>query len=99
MVPRAALPAQSAGGNVTTTDPYLARRSGSESLADILERVLDKGVVVAGDIQINVLEIQLLTRKIRLLISSADKSEELAMGWWRNDPFYPGQPAVNGSLS
>ena len=82
----------------TASDPYLVRRGG-ESLADVLERVLDKGIVVAGDIQINLLDIELLTIKIRLLISSADKAEELGMGWWRHDPFYTGQPAVNGDVS
>ena len=84
-------------------DSYLARRPGGDNLADVLERVLDTGIVVAGDIQVNLLDIELLTIKIRLLICSADKAEGLGMGWWRNDPFYTGQPspaaALNGDVS
>ena len=55
-------------------------------LADILERVLDKGVVIAGDIKINLLEIELLTIKIRLLIASVDKAREMGINWWESDP-------------
>jgi hypothetical protein len=75
------------------------RRSGGDNLADVLERVLDTGLVVAGDIQVNLLDIELLTIKIRLLICSADKAEGLGMGWWRQDPFYTGQPALNGDVA
>ena len=56
-------------------------------LADVLERVLDKGIVIAGDIQINLLDIELLTVKIRLLIASADKAREMGIDWWQGDPF------------
>ena len=56
-------------------------------LADVLERVLDKGIVIAGDIQINLLDIELLTVKLRLLIASADKAKEMGIDWWQNDPF------------
>lgn len=62
------------------------RDSGS-SLVDVLERVLDKGLVVAGDIRINLLDIELLTIKVRLLIASADKAREMGIDWWANDPF------------
>jgi hypothetical protein len=63
-------------------------RSGQTAqLADVLERVLDKGIVIAGDIQINLLDIELLTVKIRLLIASADKAREMGIDWWQNDPF------------
>ena len=63
-------------------------RSGQPAqLADVLERVLDKGIVIAGDIQINLLDIELLTVKIRLLIASADKARELGIDWWQGDPF------------
>jgi hypothetical protein len=58
--------------------------SGS-SLADVLERVLDKGIVVAGDVAINLLDIELLTIKLRLLIASADKAKELGIDWWTHD--------------
>jgi len=61
-------------------------RSG-ESLADILERVLDKGVVIAGDIVVNVLDIELLTLKVRLIIASADTAKAMGIDWWTSDPF------------
>jgi hypothetical protein len=56
-------------------------------LADVLERVLDKGIVIAGDIQINLLKIELLTVKLRLLIASADKAKEMGIDWWEGDAF------------
>lgn len=56
-------------------------------LADVLERVLDKGIVIAGDIQVNLLDIELLTIRIRLLIASADKAREMGIDWWQGDPF------------
>jgi Gas vesicle protein len=56
-------------------------------LADVLERVLDKGIVIAGDIQINLLDIELLTIKLRLLVASADKAREMGIDWWDGDPF------------
>jgi hypothetical protein len=55
------------------------------NLADILERVLDKGIVIAGDIQINLLDIELLTIKLRLLIASVDKAREMGINWWEHD--------------
>ena len=58
----------------------------SASLADILERVLDKGIVIAGDIQINLLDIELLTIKLRLLVASVDKAREMGIDWWESDP-------------
>jgi hypothetical protein len=67
-------------------------RSGQPAqLADVLERVLDKGIVIAGDIQINLLDIELLTVKIRLLIASADKAREMGIDWWDGDPFLSGR--------
>jgi hypothetical protein len=63
------------------------RGSHPAQLADVLERVLDKGIVVAGDIQIHLLDIELLTIKIRLLIASADKAREMGIDWWQGDPF------------
>jgi hypothetical protein len=65
----------------------LAGRPLSETnLADILERVLDKGIVIAGDIQINLLDIELLTIKLRLLIASVDRAREMGINWWESDP-------------
>ena len=60
--------------------------SGPSSLADILERVLDKGIVIAGDIQVNLLDIELLTIKIRLLVASVDRAKEMGIDWWEADP-------------
>jgi hypothetical protein len=57
-----------------------------DSLADILERVLDKGIVIAGDIQINLLDIELLTIKLRLVVTSVDKAKEMGIDWWEADP-------------
>src|SRR2546423_4471951 len=59
---------------------------GGENLADVLDRVLDKGLVIAGDIRINLLDIELLTIKVRLLIASADKAREMGIDWWAHDP-------------
>ena len=56
------------------------------NLADILERVLDKGIVIAGDITISLVEIDLLNIKLRLLIASVDKAKELGINWWETDP-------------
>ena len=61
-------------------------RQQSTNLADILERVLDKGVVIAGDIKVNLLDIELLTIKIRLLVASVDKAREMGIDWWEHDP-------------
>ena len=66
------------------------------SLADVLERVLDKGVVIAGDIQVRLLDIELLTIKIRLLIASVDKAKEMGINWWESDPFVSTQALGEG---
>ena len=64
----------------------LPSATGPSSLADILERVLDKGIVIAGDIQINLLDIELLTIKLRLLVASVDRAKEMGINWWEGDP-------------
>lgn len=56
------------------------------NLADILERILDNGLVIAGDITINLLDIELLTIKVRLLVASVDKAREIGIDWWERDP-------------
>jgi hypothetical protein len=56
------------------------------SLADILDRILDKGIVIVGDIQVNLLDIELLTIKIRLLVASVDRAREMGIDWWEHDP-------------
>jgi hypothetical protein len=64
----------------------LPNRAEAASLADVLERVLDKGLVIAGDIRVNLLDIELLTIKIRLLVASVDKAREMGIDWWEHDP-------------
>jgi hypothetical protein len=82
---------------MTPNTGTLARRQ-PDSLADVLERVLDKGVVIAGDIVVNVLDIELLTLKIRLFVASADTAREMGMDWWTQDPFFsPGASQVESS--
>jgi hypothetical protein len=69
------------------------------NLGDILERVLDKGLVIAGDIQVNLLDIELLTIKLRLVIASLDTAREVGINWWENDPWLnadAGRRAVSG---
>jgi hypothetical protein len=63
----------------------------SSTLADVLERVLDKGIVIAGDISVSVATTELLTIRIRLLISSVDKAREIGINWWENNPHYSSQ--------
>jgi hypothetical protein len=55
-------------------------------LVDILDRVLDKGLVIAGDIKINLANVELLTIQVRLLVCSIDKAEQIGLNWWRSDP-------------
>jgi Gas vesicle protein len=72
---------------LTTQRPQsLPGRPEQTNLADILERVLDKGIVIAGDIQINLLDIELLTIKLRLLIASVERAREMGINWWESDP-------------
>ena len=78
-----------------TSRPYSAPIAQSDrphpaNLADILERVLDKGIIIAGDIRVNLLDIELLTIRIRLLVVSVDKALEMGIDWWRNDPMLNG---------
>jgi hypothetical protein len=64
----------------------LVSPSRTYGLVDILDRVLDKGLVVVGDIKINLANVELLTIQIRLLICSIDKAEQIGLDWWRTDP-------------
>ena len=73
----------------------------STNLADLLERILDKGIVIAGDIRVNLVEVELLTIQIRLVICSVDKAREMGMDWWVNNPLFsseakslPARPAA-----
>ena len=76
---RSYLPSRGSGG-------LPGRPTNDVTLADILERVLDKGIVIAGDIQINLLDIELLTIKLRLLIASVERAQEMGINWWEGDP-------------
>ena len=66
--------------------PDLVSPSRSTGLVEILDRVLDKGLVIAGDIKINLANVELLTIQVRLLVCSIDKAEQIGLNWWRNDP-------------
>jgi len=66
--------------------PELVNPTRTHGLVDILDRVLDKGLVVAGDIRISLAEVELITIRIRLLVCSIDKAEQIGLNWWRNDP-------------
>jgi hypothetical protein len=61
------------------------------NLADLLERVLDKGIVIAGDIRISLVDVELLTIQLRLVICSVDKAKEMGMDWWVNNPAFSRQ--------
>lgn len=78
----------SAGNDRALPDPPNARpqRSGNAGLVDVLDRVLDKGLVVAGDIRIALADVELLTIRVRLLVCSIDKAEQIGLDWWRHDP-------------
>ena len=60
--------------------------SGTVNLLDILDRVLDKGLVIAGDVRVSLANVELLTIRIRLLVCSVDKAEEIGLNWWKFDP-------------
>ena len=64
----------------------LVTPSRGHGLVEILDRVLDKGLVIAGDIKVNLANVELLTIQVRLLICSIDKAEQIGLNWWRNDP-------------
>src|SRR2546426_3661634 len=77
----------------TLTDGGHGRASG---LVDVLDRILDKGLVVAGDIKVSLAEVELLTIRIRLLICSIDKAEQIGLDWWRFDHhFAPGKQMLS----
>ena len=71
------------GGGVANPQPA--------NLGDILERVLDKGIVIAGDIQVNLLDIELLTIKLRLVVASLETAREVGIDWWERDPWLTGK--------
>ncbi|GAA1811849.1 hypothetical protein HC028_05625 [Planosporangium flavigriseum] len=70
----------------TSSSRFGGGQRSSDSLADILERVLDRGVVIVGDIVVGVANVELLTLKVRLLVASVDTAKEMGIDWWMNDP-------------
>jgi hypothetical protein len=72
--------------------PQIVHSTDGANLADVLERILDKGVVIAGDIRIRLVEVELLTISIRLLISSVDRAREMGIDWWSQSAFLCPQP-------
>ena len=66
--------------------PRVPTVSGTTNLIDILDRVLDKGLVIAGDIRVSLANVELLTIRIRLLVCSVDKAEQIGLNWWKYDP-------------
>jgi len=68
--------------------PQIAHGVNSSTLADVLERVLDKGVVIAGDIRVRIADIELIAIQIRLVVCSVDKAREMGMDWWVNNPTF-----------
>jgi hypothetical protein len=71
---------------MTNPNQWLTGQRPSSNLADVLERVLDKGLVIAGDIKVCLLDIELLTIKLRLLVASVDKAKAMGIDWWERDP-------------
>lgn len=79
--------------SLSTKDAHRAMPTSTQgsTLADVLERVLDKGIVIAGDISVSVANTELLNIRIRLLISSVDKAREIGINWWENNPHFSAQ--------
>lgn len=67
-----------------------------QGLVDVLDRILDKGLVIAGDIRINLANVELLTVRVRLLVCSIDKAEQIGMNWWRTDP-HSARPEIDAA--
>ena len=78
------------------TTQKLMHATEATNLADILERVLDKGIVIAGDIQIRIADIELLTIRIRLLVASVDKAMEMGINWWQSDSYLSSKVKEDG---
>jgi len=71
-----------------TMSNHIEHSTSGATLADLLERILDKGIVIAGDIKVKIVDIELLTIQIRLLICSVDKAKEIGVDWWVNHPAF-----------
>jgi hypothetical protein len=73
--------------SMSQSNRTIATATSGSTLADVLERVLDKGIVIAGDISVSVGSTELLSIRIRLLVSSVDKAKEIGINWWESDPY------------
>ena len=82
-----------------SSSPGLAGGNGSANLGDILERILDKGLVIVGDIRVNLLDIELLTIKLRLVIASLETAKEVGIDWWENDPWFSANGTDHAKLA
>lgn len=78
------------------TEPKMMHAIEATNLADILERVLDKGIVIAGDIKIQIADIDLLNIKIRLIVASVDKAMEMGINWWQQDSYLSSKAKESG---
>ena len=74
-----------------TPQSHIEHSTSGATLADLLERILDKGIVIAGDIKVKIVDIELLTIQIRLLICSVDKAKEIGLDWWVGHPAFSRQ--------
>jgi hypothetical protein len=78
---------------ITQQPAAIAHSINGSTLADILERVLDKGIIIAGDIKIKLVDVELLTIQIRLMICSVDKAKEMGIDWWTTNPYLSSKAA------
>lgn len=76
----------------------LQHATDSTTLADLLERILDKGIVISGDIRINLVQVELLTIQIRLVVCSVDKAKEIGLDWWNQQPAFQRSPPTEQPL-
>ncbi|QJR16284.1 gas vesicle protein [Usitatibacter palustris] len=89
-------PPRQAASTVPCDPPSRRVHPGAASLVDVLELVLDKGLVIAGDIKVSLADIELLTLRIRLIVCSIDKAEQIGLDWWKHDRhFSPGRAPVS----
>ena len=81
-----------------TIQRAITQSTQTATLADLLERILDKGIVIAGDIRVKLVEVELLTIQLRLVVCSVDKAKEMGMDWWVNNPMFSAsaRPEVDG---
>ncbi|WP_105986383.1 gas vesicle protein [Staphylococcus chromogenes] len=77
-----------------SNDPNIPQ-NGSSNLVEVLEKVLDKGVVIAGDIRVGIADVELLSIKIRLIVASVDKAKEIGLDWWETDPYLTSRATEN----